>query len=64
MSMWLKDGDNVQAVAPVTDTIAIVAAAIVGIALLHFGFSIAVSAIAASVTCGAIFVGGRVIFLR
>jgi TRAP-type C4-dicarboxylate transport system permease small subunit len=64
MSMWIKGAENVQAVVPVTDIISMFAGPIVGIALSHFGFSIAVSAIAASVTCGAIFVGGRLIFLR
>ena len=64
MSMWIKGGEDVQAVVPVTDIISMFAGPIVGIVLSRFGCSIAVSAIAASVTCGAIFVGGRVIFLR
>lgn len=65
MSMWIKDKDgSVQSVVPLTDIASMVAGLIVGIALSHFGASDAVSTIAAFVTCGAIFVGGRVMFLR
>lgn len=63
MSMWIRDGEGVAAVTPITDFLAMLAAQIVAIGLLHCGISNVASAVAACTSYATIYVGGRFMVL-